>query len=288
MDVSIDTTVFSRVAEHPDDLAEELISKVMERRCRLVVTTTLLDELFSDSKYDRACLQARMFCRLSDRLRSRFVIAGGLADIVNAERAAALSSTPSIPKEDRQTLLRHLGSPELLQNLPAMAPGFRSLLGKDLTHSADQKARAAGAIQFSKFEAKDLDVMLRIRDGRFLWESQFVELAEKRGIPRQALRERSSRYRTALTFAAYAFMNATGSLFGKFSYGKWAGILKAPRRGDWVDGAIAACAAHSKAFLTEDDGQRKRTAYIWQQFGYRIEVLSLRSWLSDAGVVSNR
>jgi hypothetical protein len=279
MDISIDSTVYSRLAEDPEGLAKTLITKVIEERCRLVVSTTLLNESFSDSKHERAVERARLFCRMAQTLGSRLVVAGGDGDVIKAERAAVLSSTPALPAKDRKELLRHLESPNLRQYLPTVASDFRASLKKDLTYAADRKARAAGATRFSGFEAKDLGTILDLRNGQFFWESTFVEQTTDHGRLRQTVREKPLLHRATITLAAYTFLNAIGSLFGDFPYGKWAGILAAPRAGDWVDATIAACAAYSRVFLTEDEGQRKRASYVWQQFGYQIDALPLRSWL---------
>jgi hypothetical protein len=280
MDIAIDNTVFSRLAEDPDGIAQALVTKVIGERCRIVVSTTILDESFSDSNHERAVGRARMLCRIAEVLGSRFVLAGGVGDVIKAERATVLSSTPMLSAKYREDLLKHLQSPMLGDYLPAVVSDFRALLGKNLTHAADLKARSAGANRFPKFEAKDLDAFLDLPNSQLFWTSSFVEQATAHGRWRQAARERPRRHRAAITMAAYTFMNGISSLFGDFPYGEWAGILRAPRPGDWVDAAIAASAAYSRVFLTEDEGQRKRASYVWKQFGYPIEALPLRSWLS--------
>ena len=260
MDISIDSTVYFRLAEDPEGLAKTLITKVIEERCRLVVSTTLLNESFSDSKHERAVERARLFCRMAQTLGSRLVVAGGDGDVIKAERAAVLSCTPALPAKDREELLRHLESPKLRQYLPTVASDFRASLKRDLTYAADRKARAAGATRLSGFETKDLDTILDLRNGQFFWESTFVEQTTDHGRLRQTVREEPLLHRATITLAAYTFLNAIGSLFGDFPYGKWAGILTAPRPGDWIDATIATCAAYSRVFLTEDEGQRKRSA----------------------------
>ena len=285
MDISIDNTVFSRLAEDPDVLVRALIAKVLQERCRLVVSTTVLHESFSDSNHERAAGRARMFSYTAEKLGSRLVVAGGVGDLIEAERAAVLSSTPSLPAKDRQMLLESLRSPNLAAHLPILLSGFRRSLHKDSTYASDLKVRAAGAVRFPDFEAKDLDAILNLRSGEFFWESPFIEQATGHGRFRQAVRERPRRHRATVTVAAYTFLNGIGSLFGDFSYGKYAGVLRAPRKGDWVDAAIAACAAYSKVFLTEDEGQGKRASYVWQQFGYPTAAMALRSWLDNVAVL---
>jgi hypothetical protein len=265
MDISIDNTVFSRLAEDPDVLVRALIAKVLQERCRLVVSTTVLHESFSDSNHERAAGRARMFSYTAEKLGSRLVVAGGVGDLIEAERAAVLSSTPSLPAKDRQMLLESLRSPNLAAHLPILLSEFRRSLHKDSTYASDLKVRAAGAVRFPDFEAKDLDAILNLRSGEFFWESPFIEQATGHGRFRQAVRERPRRHRATVTVAAYTFLNGIGSLFG--------------------DAAIAACAAYSKVFLTEDEGQGKRASYVWQQFGYPTAAMALRSWLDNVAVL---
>jgi hypothetical protein len=169
---------------------------------------------------------------------------------------------------------------DLESRLPSLAVDLRQRLGKAWTHEADLKAGAAGASLLAGYESTDLEKFVgNLKNNDLFWT--FVRTVAKPGFYCQRLREVPHRYRAKVTFAAYGYLNAVGSLVATFNYGRYAGILKAPHAGDWVDAQIAACAAYSKVFLTEDGGQRKRAQYVWQQFGFKIAAMSTGEWLGE-------
>lgn len=224
--------------------------------------------------------RARVVVALSVQLGSRFVLTGEVPYIARCEQARPWSSTPPLPAVQRDRVLAALQNSDLENKLPGLVVDLRQWLGKSKMHEADLKARAAGAFRLAGHEPRDLDQLLgNLSDNEAFWDSTIVETAADHGRYGQRFREVPRRYRAAVTFAAYGWLNAVGSMFATFSYGKYAGILRAPRPGDWVDAQIAACAAYSKVFLTEDGGQRKRAQYVWHQFGFKIAAMSAGEWL---------
>jgi hypothetical protein len=120
-----------------------------------------------------------------------------------------------------------------------------------------------------------LAMIAHIRD--HFWSSFFVRAVSENGRYVAQMRVCPSRYRSAITLAAYSFLNGLGSATpGHFGKGD---LVQKPRWGNWVDARIAAAGAYSAVMVVDDRRMRNKVNFIGEHFGFRYRAMDLESWL---------
>lgn len=280
MDIAVDNTIVSRLDEDGALLAA-FETKFAATGARLVVSYPVLHETLATRNFPRAAGRARLLASLATKLGTRFVLAGEFSRIIKAEWTGPRSSTLSVEAHEGRRMIAILSTSELETKLPAIVPELQRHLRKEQTFENDKRTRSLAPRAISKARPDDLDKLLHgLRRREEFWQIPWVNTVTNQGCYRQRMREVPHRYPTALTFAVYSFLISVGAIYGDIGYGRFAGILRAPHRGDWVDAQIAACAAYCRFLLTEDKCQQKKMMFAAREFPLRTHAVSLGEWLS--------
>jgi hypothetical protein len=281
VDVALDNSVVSKL-EGDSKLLGAFTAKVVSSGVRVVLSLPVLHETLASTNHEKAAERARVLTALAHQIGTRFVITGELRDVVETERRKASSSTPALAPAEAQKFLQALARPDLATAVAAILPDLQKRLRKPLLHANDKKAREQARALFPTAVPADLDALIgTLSTSDSFWGSPFVNVATFQGRYAQRMRDVPHRFPAALTYSVYGYLNAWGSFFGDIGYGKYAGVLRAPRAGDWVDAQIAACAAYSRFLLTEDAGQHAKVLYATKQFRLRTRPLSVLEWLNN-------
>jgi hypothetical protein len=280
MDIAVDNTVVSRLDED-SALLTAVEAKLAATGARLVVSYPVLYETLATSNFARAAGRARILASLAANLGTRFVFAGEFSRIIKAEWTSPRNSTLSVEPHDSRRMIEVLSAPELQARLPAMVPELQRHLLKEKTLDNDRRARSKAKQAISNAQPNEPDKFLRgLRTRDEFWATPSVDIVTGQGVYLQRIREVPHRYPAALTFAVYSFLLSMGAIYGDIGYGRLAGILRAPHKGDWVDAQIVTCAAYCRFFLTEDSGQQMRIGWAAKEFPLRTRAISVREWLS--------
>ncbi|MGD0039963.1 MAG: hypothetical protein ABSE84_06000 [Isosphaeraceae bacterium] len=106
MDIAVDNSVISRMAEH-SDLLLGVQSKIAKDGARLVVSLPVLSETFAETSPRNAMARARVLVTLSIQLGSRFLLTGEAPHIARCEQNRPWSSTPPLPALQREGVLAY-------------------------------------------------------------------------------------------------------------------------------------------------------------------------------------
>jgi hypothetical protein len=266
MDVAIDTSSLSNVTEA--DLVQDLVSSVIRCRARLVISGEALAECL-DSNEDGARRRLSVVLRIADALGTRLLLADELGSIHRRERQRAITSTPKL--SGSHLALGFLRDSAVAHDWSAIRASTSRYLHKGTSLDVDRAIRAVEELTPQILVA----MIAHIRD--HFWSSLFVQAVSENGRYAARMRACPGRYRSAITLAAYSFLNGLGAATpGHFGKGD---LVQKPRWGNWVDARIAAAGAYCTVMVTDDRLMRNKVNFIGEHFGFRCRAIDLDSWL---------
>lgn len=278
-DIAVDTSALSLLAREPE-VRDLVCDRILRDHARLAVPIQALSEIVDSA--DTQGVANRLACvgALSGTLGERFFITQDVLDLVLLERERRITSIPKVPNQ--AGLIEAFQTADFMKDLPDLRKGIQKQQMKDISFARDVDARKNVSKSFARYRTQLPEIVGDLRHNDWFWTTVFVQNRKVSDRGRYAARMRlyPQRYATAVMSATYLFLNAIGSIFVDIGLGQFAGILRAPRRNDRIDGAIATCASHARFFLSEDDGQRLKVNYIAGQFGFRLAALGTRQWLT--------
>ena len=277
-DIAVDTSALSLFAREPA-VRDLVCERILGDRARLAVPIQALSEIVDSEDTQGVTNRLTCVAALATSLRERFLVTQDVLDLVLLEREQRITSVPEVP--DRAGLIDSFLSPDFMKDLPELRKGIQKHQMKDISFGRDLDSRKNLSKLFAPYAKRLPGMVGDLRNNDWFWTTVFVQAKKVSDRGRYAARMRLNpkRYATAVMSATYLFLNAMGSIFVDTGLGRFAGILRAPRRNDRIDGTIAACASHARVFLTEDEGQRIKVNYIATQFGLRLIATSVRGWL---------
>jgi len=112
--------------------------------------------------------------------------------------------------------------------------------------------------------------------------AHFMKLVSRSARHRRRIRGEPAAFRAAVTLVAYSELNALGSLFASVGYGQYHSVLRASRRGEWVDACIAAASSYAGLLVTDDVAMKAKLNYIADIFDFPIRAVRLDEFLHPA------
>jgi hypothetical protein len=163
-----------------------------------------------------------------------------------------------------------------------LAVAIGSSLNKDLAFDVDRKTRATFPAHFpTPPQPRDLKRFLDRFEAVVLdQDSHFLRLATRSPRHRKRIRQRPNAYKAAIMHASYMLLNALGSAFANLGYPENDDIMRAPRRGEWIDGLIATACAHLDVLISDDKVQRAKTNFVAREFSWSLRAISLDDYLA--------
>lgn len=283
MDIAIDNSALSNVLGI--ETKEAALVRRLKRATgdRLLISLEALGESLSQLQLEavqrRALAIDRLFTRLGDAVA---LTPGGMELIYDYEwKSLGLKQVQALPPSEQESILSHLRSPSFLQDHGPVATRLRAGLRKDAADAMDRSAKTAFArlLSYQPTQANLMMAMDTLPKRVLAPGAHFLTLVARDERHAELIRNKPFEYRAAVTLIGYSELNALGSLFASIGHGRYHTVLRASRRGEWVDACIGSASAYADVLVTDDRVMIAKTNYIADALQLRTRAIGLEEYL---------
>src|SRR6185503_19628809 len=250
MDIAFDNSALCNVLgveAREAALVEHIHSQAQNGR--LLVSLDALGECLSQNNLDSVLPRARAIGRLFGILGSAAALTPGAMELIQEFewRPPPTTRTPTLAPWQQRDIFSHLTSSCFLETHRPVAARLRAGLRKDAADVKDKNAKTAFVrLLPTQPRQEELAACMETFPQRVLAPgAHFMKLVSRSARHRRRIRGEPAAFRAAVTLVAYSELNALGSLFASVGYGQYHSVLRASRRGEWVDACIAAASSYA-------------------------------------------